>query len=107
MKSRKYTEEEIREQFLNNVWSLLNYWKNESRAKTIDKKMEGFAFSFLVMLDGGSCNLPGFIVAPATHESDKEYHIENGENWYPQNHNAKVKCDIAGCLHEFFHELKP
>jgi len=104
--SREYTEDEVREMFLRNVWNILNYWKNESRAETLDEKMEGFAFSFLVMLDGGSGNSPGFIVAPSAHEDDKEYNISEGENYYPQNHESDVKCDIAGYLHEIFKDYK-
>lgn len=99
--SREYTEEEIRAKFLMNVWSILNYWKNESRAKTIDEKMEGLAFSILVMLDGGNAMMPKFKVSPDPHPDDKEFYIKNGENYFPEN------CDIAGCLHELFGNYRP
>jgi hypothetical protein len=64
--------------------------------------MEGLAFSILVMLDGGSAMLPGFVVAPLPDPSDKDYHIMKGENYFPENHDAaeKIKGDIAGALHE-------
>ncbi len=104
--SKEYTEEEVREKFLKNVWNILNYWKNESRAPSLEEKMEGFAFSMLVLLDGENGNSPGFIVAPMAHESDKDYSISLGEDYYPQNHASNVKCDIAGCLHEEFSKYK-
>ena len=104
--SRKYTEEEVRAKFLMNVWSILDYWKNESRAKTIDEKMEGFAFSFLVMLDGGNGAMPKFVVAPDPHPDDKAYHESEGVNYFPENHMSDIKCDISGGLHDEFKKYK-
>lgn len=98
--SREYTEEEIREKFIKHIWSIIRYWKNESRAQTIDEKMEGLAFSILVMLDGESGDMPKFVVSPDPHPDDKDYHIENGENYFPEN------CDISGFLHEVLNEYK-
>lgn len=104
--STEYTEEEVREKFLKSVWSNLNYWKNESRAKTIDEKMEGFAFSFLAMLDGENGVMPKFIVAPNPNPEDKKYYIQEGENYFPENYLPNVKSDISGCLHEEFQKYK-
>lgn len=98
--SRKYTEEEIREIFIKQVWSNIQYWKNEKRAPTLDEKLEGLAFSMLVMLDGGNASMPKFVVAPNPHPDDKDYHIENGENYFPED------CDISGGLHDLFQKYK-
>jgi hypothetical protein len=54
----------------------------------------------MVALDGGAMALPGFIVAPNPHPSDKEYHISEGSDYYPENHELDIKGDIAGGLHE-------
>lgn len=107
-KPREYTEEEIRKQFLDHLRGLIDYWAdlatpdpNDSDKKVISLRnaVSGVVFSTLVTLDGGT-DLPGFVVAPCPHEDDKDYHKEKGENWYPENHEIDVKCDISGCLHE-------
>lgn len=103
-KPREKTEDEVRQEFLEAIWSRINYWKN-SDTYEVDK-YEGLAFSILSLLDGESCDLPGFIVAPLPSSEDKEYYIDNGENYYPENHNSNVKCDIAGGLHELFDKYK-
>jgi hypothetical protein len=99
--SREKSEYEVREEFLNHVRRLVEYW-NGIEKDTTKEKLEGLAFSILTTLDGESATLPSFIVAPLPHEDDKEYHIDNDEDYYPENHNANVKCDISGCLHEMF-----
>ena len=102
--SREYTTEEIREQFLDNVRMLVNYWDRTPK-ETTKEKLEGLAFSILTILDGCAGDLPGFIVAPSSHPDDKQYHIDNEENYYPENHEIedKIKGDIAGGLHESFY----
>jgi len=99
---REYTMEEVREIFLGHIHMMVNYWDSDPRIENQTARLEGLAFSILVALDGGASGCPGFIVAPSTHPSDKEYHRKNLENWYPQNNDAVVKCDISGCLHETF-----
>jgi len=100
---REKTTEEIRGEFLKHVRSLINYWdKVESKEgpKSQKDRLEGLAFSIMVALDGGAMALPGFIVAPSPHPDDKEYHISEGSNYYPENHELDIKGDIAGGLHE-------
>jgi len=94
---REYTEEEVREQFLDHVRMLIDYWDKVNTETTKDK-LEGLAFSICSTIDGCAMDLPGFILAPLPHESDKQYHIDNDENYYPENKEAN--CDIAGSLHE-------
>lgn len=103
-KSREKTENEIREEFIVSVKGLTSYW-NKIQTKTTEEKLEGLAFSILSMLDGCSAGSPKFIVAPDPHPDDKEYHIDNEEDYYPENYNSDVKCDISGCLHELFCKL--
>lgn len=101
MESREFTTEEVREQFMNHVRMLIEYWDKIDQ-RTSKEKIEGFAHSLLATIDGSSAALPAFILAPAPHESDKEYHISMNENYYADNEN--VKCDIAGGLHDLLYK---
>ncbi len=96
---RELTTEEVRNQFLSHVRFMIDYWERETRATTSKQKLEGLAHSILVTLDGGS-GLPAFIVAPNPHPDDQQFRIEEGEDWFPENHTLKVKADISGGLHE-------
>lgn len=99
----EYSTEEIREKVLEHIRILSRYWSEVEEGIEVKDRLEGLAFSILSMLDGVS-SLPGFIVAPYTHESDKDYHINNNEKYYPDNSNVLIKGDIAGCLHELYHK---
>jgi hypothetical protein len=94
----EYTTEQVREKFLTHVGGLIPYWAKQEG--TVERRLEGLAFSLLVLLDGGVASLPKFIVAPDPHPTDRAFHQENGENWFPENHEASLKSDISGCLHE-------
>ena len=101
---REKTMEETRTEFLERVWTMIDYW--EKQPSPLRGKLDGLAFSILTILDGGS-DLPAFIVAPMPHVDDKLYHKERGENWYPENSHFDVKADIAGGLHELFYKHDP
>ncbi len=99
---RELTEDEVRDNLLEHIWDMVDYWTDESRVTDTREKMAGLAFSILTVLDGESGNMPGFLVAAQPHEDDKEYRRKEGENWYP----TEIK-DIGGCLHERWHSLDP
>ena len=101
MKSKEFTTNEVQEQFMNHVRMLIEYW-DKSDKETTKEKIEGFAFSLLATIDGCGVDLPPFILAPEPHEDDKQYHINNGNNYYAENNNAN--CDIAGNLHELLYK---
>lgn len=104
--TKEKTTDEIREEFLAHVWHLVDYWGNLNNGENEKQDaLEGLAFSILSTLDGSSAALPGFIVAPMPHETDKEYHMQNGEDYYPYNDVDTVKADIAGSLHELFYAI--
>lgn len=103
--SREYTVEEVRTKFLSHIWHLIDYWENESRAPTTRGKLESLAFSIMSALDGCSVELPGFVVAPNPHVSDKLYYQDLGENWFPPLED-EVPSDIGGCLHDQFFQAK-
>lgn len=101
--SKEYTEEEVRKQFLDHVRMLVEYWDSIDK-ETTKEKLSGLAFSILSAIDGSSVGLPAFVLAPLPHESDKQYRIDNNEDYYPENHESDVKCDIGGTLHELFYK---
>lgn len=103
--ARKLTRDEIREQFLKTLWANVDYWNEADRTPLTRDKLSGLAFSLLVLLDGNSGAMPGFMLAPSPHKSDKDFNKSRGENWYPET--AYIKNDIGGGLHEIFHSLDP
>ena len=106
----EYTEDEIRGKFINHVRANVEYW-NGPLSEPYDQRerLSGLAFSIMVLLDGGTMVLPSFIVAPHPHSDDKQYHIDNEEDYFPENHELddQIKGDIGGCLHEMlYHNWK-
>lgn len=95
---RAYRVEECREMFLDQVSNIYRYWLNIELPHGWDAKgqseteyrMEGFLFSMFVIFDGGSTGVPGFDLVPVPHPEDREYLIEQGENWWPENQPINV-----------------
>lgn len=104
-KSRQLTEKEVREKFLRYLIDIAIYW-DKVEGKTSLEKINGAIFSTLAALDGESADLPAFIVAPYPNPTDKEYCKGNDENWYPENNDTKVICDIGGSLHDNFNRMR-
>lgn len=108
-KPRVYTKEEVRKMFLDHVRDLVRYWSRTplpvgTPGETdVERRVSGVAFSILSTLDGCSMVLPGFVVAPCPNAENKQYHKDEGSNWFPENHKSRIKCDIGGGLHEHFH----
>jgi len=96
--SREYTVTECRKMFLDHIRASVRWWLNETRVSTTEEKLDGLAFSILVLLDGGRIDIPGMTLIPNPHPEDKEYHKEQGQNWWPDDE------DIGGALHEEWHE---
>lgn len=99
---RAYTENEVREMVQAHIRGLVTYWASEGGSnvsvhETRRARLEGLAFSIMVMLDGGSA-LPGFSVMPNPSPDDQAFNKSRGEHWFPDD------IDIAGSLHEtLFH----
>ncbi|MGK0174050.1 MAG: hypothetical protein ACI9AT_000413 [Ulvibacter sp.] len=101
--SKEKEASEIKSEFLNHVREIVDEWESYT-TKTCKEKLEGVAFSIVATIDGSSAALPAFILAPAPHEEDKQYCIDNGEDYYPENQDGSVKGDIAGFLHDEFYQ---
>jgi hypothetical protein len=93
---RPLTRDEVQKHFLEYIEVLVDYWERAEGPRSTRDRLEGLAFSILVMLDGESA-LPKFSVCSDPHPNDKEFHRSQGENWFPEE-----GCDIAGDLHERF-----
>jgi hypothetical protein len=107
--SKEYTTEEVRQKVIEHVFHMVEYWDKVKGEYDQRYRMEGLVHSIFVMLDGGSATLPGFVVAPVPHPTDKDYHIEQDEDYFPENHEAveNIKADIGGSLHELMNVYDP
>jgi hypothetical protein len=98
--SREITKEELREQFLDGIRGLVNYWNRVGNTSQRDK-LDGLAFSILNMIDGMSGNFPCPLKLVVEYtEEDKEYCIENGNN-YPVD---GMVINDSVMLHELYYE---
>lgn len=98
--NRPKTEEEIREEFLEHIRGLVEYWEQENRTPSVRGKLEGLAFSILSAIDGESADLPGYeLRALPSSDEDIQLFREKNENYY-----GEAPFDIAGCLHEHFYK---
>jgi hypothetical protein len=95
MISRAHTKEEVREHFLYYIKSLEKYWL-ELPNKTVEERMDGLIFSILVTFDGESIEFPAMDIVLSPHPSDRQYHIDKGDNWH--ENGMAINDDV--CLHE-------
>jgi hypothetical protein len=97
---RAITADELRDELLDHMRHMARYWANvdSDDFKTVHSKIEGFAHSVLVMLDGCSDGLPAFDLVAKPHEDDKQYNIDNGEDW------IEDETRIINMLHEYWYK---
>lgn len=100
--NKPYTDDEIRELFLQHIRGLIEYW---GQIHPLDGKQaaSGIAHSICVAIAGNSMNLPGFRLVPMGTEEDNEYRAENGERPWPV-----VPPEIADTLPDggaYLHEM--
>lgn len=99
--SRAHTAEEVREQLLEHIRHLAEYWATTPDRQTALERCEGVAFSILNIFDG-TAGLPAFDIVLSPHPDDKEYHQREGENRYEPG------MVINDCmLHEMFYRSEP
>lgn len=100
---RAYTADEVRDMMLDHIHHMVEYWTNVEatrgdRPLTVKDRVEGVAFSILVMLDGDSMTLPAVTLRLDPHPDDKEYHRSEGENWFEPG------MEISDRLHDHFYK---
>jgi hypothetical protein len=105
---RAYTSEELRDKFLHEVRTIATYWaglpdRDQATGKpmTVKDRCDGVAFSILSVLDGSTLEIPGVDLVFQADEEDKQYHIENGENW------IEPGTVVSDTLRYHFHRRKP
>lgn len=97
--SKAKTVEEVRETFLDQIRFLAHYWARQ-KPNSSREACDGLAFSILNIFDGTS-GLPAFDIIVRPHPDDKQYHIENGEDYYEDG------MMINDChLHEMYYRSK-
>jgi hypothetical protein len=97
---QQITKEEARAKFISRARQIADYWGKAGN--TPEDAADGAIFSLLVMLDGGSGGMPGFIVIPSPHPDDKDYHQSKNEDWYAAPPEGLDDFDIGGGLHDDF-----
>lgn len=97
--SRAITKEEARETFLEQIKTIVDYWSELEQPKSVKDRCDGVAFSILAMIDGCSVGIPALDISISPHPDDKQYHIDNGENWYEDGMVINDDC----LLHEIMH----
>lgn len=90
--SRQKTVEEVRQEFLDQMKGIGREWLRIQKEENYDTKrtMEGFLFSIYNVFDGTSC-LPGFDIIVRPHPDDKQFHIDEGENYYEDVYLHEIK----------------
>lgn len=107
---REYTADELREQFVQQVTTLIRLWVSAPDAPLA--QLQGLALDILRLLDEGGTHLPRFLVVPLPEEDDKPRHQDEGDNWYAENHEVAedLACNISGalysCLRAQLHNIK-
>ena len=96
---RAYTKEEVRDMFMDKVRSTAQYWATIPEGGTIQERCEGTAFSILNIFDGTTMDLPGFDIVARPHPEDKQYCIDEGENYFEDGTVINDDC----MLHELFY----
>lgn len=77
----QYTQKEMEDRFIGLCKAYVKYW-TKNQMETTEETLLGFLHSILVIFDGGT-GLPALKIFPDPHPEDKEYHIEQGEKWWP------------------------
>jgi len=95
--TKAMTAEEARQIFLSNVRASVRYWAEHPKERTVQQRCNGLAFSILSMFDGSSANLPEMDIVLRPMPEEKQYWIDNGEDWF-EDGQVINKC----VLHEEF-----
>lgn len=105
---RAYTSEELTHMLLSQIMGMAKYWANvpaidkaTGREMTTLERCEGVVHSILATLDGSTMNLPAVKLVFQPHEEDKEFWVEQGQNW------IEPGTEIDTVLHEGMYSIKP
>lgn len=99
---RPYTKKEVKEMLLKQIHVRCEYWAKESRTTNTLEKLQGLAFSILVLLDGDSLELPKMDLVLRPHPSDKEFCEKEWRNWFKDG----MIINADSLLHDDFYEKR-
>lgn len=104
--THEFSNEEIKDIFLKTIWNNIKRIKKSDVSE--EEKLINLAFSMLSTLDGSNIWIPQFVLAPLPNPDDKEFMINRGCNYFPENHllEEKIKWNISWTLHEEFFSYK-
>jgi len=91
--SRPYTKEEIVDTVLGQIEMSVVYW-DSVKTDSVRDKMHGLVFSILNIFDGTS-SLPAFDIIVRPHPDDKQFHIDEDEDYYEDG----MVINDGICLH--------
>ena len=81
--SREYTKDEVLELFLGQCRVASYYWAEHAKVDSRKEAVEGMLHSMLCIIDGVSGGFPAINLSVDPDPSDKQYHIDNEEDYYP------------------------
>lgn len=98
---RALTADEVRDILLKQIKALVHYWSSDAVGafRPARERCDGVAFSILSMLDGSTLDIPGVDLVFRPHADDKQYSIDNGENW------IEPGTTVSDTLHEHYAAL--
>lgn len=88
--SRDLLPEEIKDQFMKNVWHLIECW--ESGNGSIKDCVQGFAKDFFGMIENGTSTFPPMILAP---RSNNSITIKLDDKPFTYPNNDKLEVDLS------------
>lgn len=105
--ARAYTNDEVRDMIVEYAAEVAHYWASlpdidtaTGRRFTTLVRCEGVVHSVLAMLDGASGAIPAVNLKLMPHTDDKEYHKNEGENWFEPG------MEIEDTLHEHLYRFR-
>lgn len=103
--SRAYTKQEARTQVLEQIRHIAQYWANLPD-KTPLQRTEGMAHTMLGIFDGVGC-LPAFDIVIRPHEDDKQFYIDEDEDYFEDGMVINDDCRLGYLLFNPEEEATP
>lgn len=101
---RAYTAAELQERLFSCLWRNIHYWETlDKPTYSVRDRLGGLAFSLLNIFDGTSMDFPTLDIVASPHPDDKQYHIDQGDNWIEPG--TVINGDLL--LHEHFYQYDP
>lgn len=93
---REYTTEEVQQIFIKQMRAMAHNWASEHNrhGKSVEYCLDGLLHSFAAVCSGATLPLCSFALIPTPYLSDRDYHITQGDKWFPFNDDNNLDCDI-------------